>query len=208
MAPFGGNPDELRHLAFLERCLDEPDDERLHRPAVSSLRHNPFAGALAQLSVDSVDAVSFSALQTLAQRDPRSAIGGVIKAAAQACLVSVPPTKAIADAKSCALDAALVLGREAPREVPAFLAGLDAELLAQEAQALFDERAEAPVEVSQVFWRDGGQVLVLLADGRYGVVVKLKGRWRVFTGARDDVLASVPDAHFADATAAVFGDAG
>jgi hypothetical protein len=152
--------------------------------------------------------VSFSALQNLARLDDARAspLRRLISLAALQCLGTVSPSKFTPEATGCATDAAVLISKKAPDELPGFLAGLDMQLMAQEAQAAFDERATTHLTVHRVFWREAGQVLVEFDDGVFGLLVKLKGRWRVFTGRRDDVLANVPDTSFADAAAGLFGD--
>jgi hypothetical protein len=46
-----------------------------------------------------------------------------------------------------------------------------------------------------------------LDDGRFLLVQKVGARWTVFDGARDDVLATVPDEHMESATQAVIAKA-
>lgn len=210
VAALGGSGDELEKLALLQRCLAERDDERLHPKAKQGLHHNPFAQALSKLSPSgSVEPVSLSALEAIARfQDARSsALMRLITQAALQCLCTVSIAKFTADATECSTDAALFIATQAPDELPAFLAGLDQQLLVQEAQAAFDERAPSHLPVWRVWWRHEGQLAVELEDGGYALLVKLKARWRVFTGDRDEVLANVPDEQFGDAAAALFGDA-
>jgi len=106
--------------------------------------------------------------------------------------------------------------REAPPEtgmsVRDFLRELDARLLRLECRAAIEVRLPAgtPVpEVAEVLWRcaDGGRqarhFIARLGDGSLGLVTKLGRAWAWVRGGRDEVLASVPDAHFESAARAV-----
>lgn len=205
----GANSEESEKLTLLELCLSEADDPKLHPKPKQGLQHNPFAQALAKVTQQSpATTVSFSALEALARFDDgrASAWRRLLAQAATQCVVTISPGKSTADATGCATEAALLIATNAPQLATAFLAGLDDQLLAQEAQASFDERAPAHRTVSRVFWRHEGQLLVEFAGDRFGLLVKLKARWRFFEGERDDVLANVPDELFADAAAGVFVD--
>ena len=205
----GASPGDSEKLRLLEQCLVEPDDPKLHPKPKQGLHHNPFAQALAKVTQQSpATAVSFSALEGLARFDDghASSVRRLMSQAATQCVVTVSPGKSTPDATGCATDAALFIATTAPQLATSFLEGLDDALLAQEAQAAFDERAPGHRTVRRVFWRHQGQVLVEFAGGGFGLLVKLKARWRFFEGERDDVLANVPDELFADAAAGVFVD--
>ncbi|NVJ23021.1 MULTISPECIES: hypothetical protein [Myxococcus] len=93
-----------------------------------------------------------------------------------------------------------------------FLVELDARILRLECQAAIAPllTAGAPMpELDEVLWRvDGGKgqarhFIARLRGGTLGLVTKLGARWAWVEGGRDEVLASVPDALFADATRTV-----
>jgi hypothetical protein len=75
-----------------------------------------------------------------------------------------------------------------------------------------DRYAPAPApRVERVIWRadrgngTAGHFLCRLETGEpYGLVTKLKGRWRWAAGERDLVLATLPGEHFEAGTAAFF----
>lgn len=76
-------------------------------------------------------------------------------------------------------------------------------------------KQEMPIEgkVKACLWRGktGAKVthvIVLLDDGKtHGLIAKTKGQWRWQQGARDDILASIPDALMESAVSAVLGGA-
>lgn len=209
VANLGGvAPEDSEKLTLLERCLAEPDDPRLHPKPKQGLHHNPFGQALSKVTPNAAAAVSFSALEALArfEGERTSPLRRLIGLAAIQCVGVVSPAKFIPDATDCAIEAAVLIAARDPQQISTFLAGLDAQLMSQEAQASFDERAPTHHTVSRVFWRSAGRLLVGFEDGGFGLLVKLKARWRFIEGGRDDVLASVPDEQFADAAAGVFGD--
>lgn len=100
-----------------------------------------------------------------------------------------------------------------------FVDALDQCLLREELRGMLARRGdERCALVTRCLWRAaagrarggraaGAQVshwLGELADGRLVLVLKLGARWEVVAGARDEVLAHVPDAHLAAATRAAF----
>lgn len=84
---------------------------------------------------------------------------------------------------------------------------LEGEVLRQECQAAVDAYCDEPIDVRRVWWRGpqgsspAGHFL-FATDDAVGAVTKLKNRWRVVVGARDDVLATLPDDVFEDAARA------
>lgn len=99
--------------------------------------------------------------------------------------------------------------RKSPADVRAFVVDVHALCIHLEALSLLREREQqtsAPVVATP--WRgheDGraSQFVMRLADGRFALLGKLGGRWQLVEGPRDEVLASVPDALFAQAVRAV-----
>ena len=93
-------------------------------------------------------------------------------------------------------------------EVTTFLARLDDELRRLDVVNALAKRKEQPtVPIRHCVWRasDGKAVrlhLAELADGRFGLLCKLKGRYRWMEGERDEILASVPEEWFAGAVSA------
>lgn len=68
------------------------------------------------------------------------------------------------------------------------------------------EQASAPVVAG--LWRgaERGKAthwLVKLANGRYALLWKVRGKWRLVEGTREDTLASVSDEHMKDAVDAL-----
>jgi hypothetical protein len=107
-----------------------------------------------------------------------------------------------------AVQALVAAGRQA--ELPAFLSGLDERILGAEfATEVVDKGKQAkPPAIDRVLWRgDGGKGfptlwLVRLAGGKgYGLLSKVGTRYAWNLGIRDDMLSSVPDTHFQQATA-------
>ncbi|MCP3100392.1 hypothetical protein LZ198_16100 [Myxococcus sp. K15C18031901] len=105
--------------------------------------------------------------------------------------------------------------REAPpgsaMRVREFLSALDATLVRLECRAAIAARLPAGVpvpEVAEVLWRQAGSqrraqhFIARLEDGAWGLVTKIGHRWTWVRGARDEVLASVPDEYFEAATRA------
>lgn len=66
-------------------------------------------------------------------------------------------------------------------------------------------RAAKEADWPEAVHRGRGPVpqLALATAGRDGLYVKLKTRWQWIEGARDEVLVSVPDAHFERAVRAL-----
>jgi hypothetical protein len=101
-------------------------------------------------------------------------------------------------------------------ELRDFLTALDRGIVRHECQEAADQHAEAPApRVERVIWRaDRGNGraghFIFTVEGRetYGLITKLRGRWRWIDGDRDHVLASLPDALFEAGTAAFFAAAG
>lgn len=93
-----------------------------------------------------------------------------------------------------------------PELVTAFIRELDRRILVAEmaSSAVRNAKAEAHFEVARVLWRGPDLFVGQLPDERFALVGKLgaKGKWTLVLGTRDDVLASVPDFAFEDATAA------
>ena len=95
--------------------------------------------------------------------------------------------------------------------VKKFLAALDALILLEDAKRQLGEvsvKPSAPVVASR--WRGaekgkGSHWLVELSNGSFALLWKVKGKWRLVEGERDEVLASVSDAHFKAATQALLG---
>lgn len=96
-----------------------------------------------------------------------------------------------------------------PGEARRFLEKLDALIQLEDAKLQFrkvSEKASAPI-VSGL-WRGAekgksSHWLVKLANGRFALLWKVKGKWRLVEGTRDDALASVPDSHLKDAVNAL-----
>ncbi|NTX37099.1 hypothetical protein HUA74_25325 [Myxococcus sp. CA051A] len=93
-----------------------------------------------------------------------------------------------------------------------FIVELDARILRLECQAAITPLLAAdtpPPELDAVLWRfDGGKgqarhFIARLRGGTLGLVTKLGARWAWVEGRRDEVLASVPDTLFEDATRTV-----
>jgi len=96
--------------------------------------------------------------------------------------------------------------------VAALLDALDRAIVTRELAALMAERAVTPgAPVVEVHYRGRGDaakvpglfLVALEGAGCYGLFVKLKTRWQWLEGGRDEVMASVPDAHFDRAAAAL-----
>lgn len=100
-----------------------------------------------------------------------------------------------------------LLERGLHAKVTPFLAELDERLLNAEFAAVARERVGRELlEPERVLWRgtdakgNAGRWFVRLGPGRYALLHKVGPRWTMVEGARDDVLANVPDAEFAAAT--------
>ncbi len=108
--------------------------------------------------------------------------------------------------RAAAVAAAKLLG-------PSFLEALDAEIVRLDAVTMLQKQEIDPgARVEATLWRGatGAKTthwIVKLDDGRFGLLSKVKGKWRWHEGARDDVLATVPEAHMKEAFAAVLGGA-
>jgi hypothetical protein len=82
-------------------------------------------------------------------------------------------------------------------------------LLLEDAKLQFSKVSEQPsAAVVASRWRGaekgkGSHWLAELAGGSFALLWKVKGKWRLVEGSRDDVLASVPDSHFEAATRAL-----
>jgi hypothetical protein len=105
---------------------------------------------------------------------------------------------------------AILVRADRPGAARALLEAMDREILARDAARRFAEHAtpELAKRVARVAWigleKDKAEhFLVELDDGRWALLSKQKNRWTAHAGARDEVLATVPDAHFAAATKAV-----
>lgn len=92
-----------------------------------------------------------------------------------------------------------------------FLTALDALILLEDAKLkLGDVSVKPSAAMVASRWRGaekgkGSHWLVELANGNFALLWKVKGKWRLVEGGRDEVLASVPDAHFKAATQALLG---
>jgi len=109
------------------------------------------------------------------------------------------------------------LSRQSPREsspsvVREFLLALDGELCRLECAGAVMKRFKKPPPLRSVPWRAAdsrGRTAWWIArfeDGSYGLLGRLGEQWSWVTGPRDDVLASVPDACFSQATLALVGE--
>ncbi len=93
-----------------------------------------------------------------------------------------------------------------PDEASALVRDLDALLVAREWEALRASHPDGAPDVASLLWRGADEkntlahVLVRTKDGGIALLSKAGRRWRWHTGSRDDVLATIPDAHFAEAT--------
>jgi hypothetical protein len=105
------------------------------------------------------------------------------------------------------------LGGAPDRALPAvraFLERLDDAILTRELGVQLEERGMTPSRsIVAVQYRPAGTgalpalILARLESGSYGLWTKLKARWQWIEGGKEDVLASIPDAHFAAAVAAL-----
>ena len=112
-------------------------------------------------------------------------------------------------AREACAQAAQVLAKPRP-----FLEALDALILLEDAKLQFSKVSEKPsAELVASCWRGaekgkGSHWLVKLANGRFALLWKVKGKWRLVEGSREDAIASVPDAHLKDAVAAMAASSG
>ncbi len=118
----------------------------------------------------------------------RSLPGGYNDSAVAACTATVQATVTALAA--------------AGRDVAAYLAEFDRRVLIAEVQAVAKQRSLALSEPRRVLWRgadDKGYPaywVVELAEDELGLVCKIGRRWRLTTGNRAEVLATIPDSHF------------
>jgi hypothetical protein len=103
--------------------------------------------------------------------------------------------------------------RPAPA-VRAFLPRLDDAILLRELAAMLDERELRPTHApTTVLHRPAGTgktpalILTRLEGGSFGLLAKPKTRWQWLEGDKDHVSASIPDAQFAAAVAALMNAA-
>lgn len=105
----------------------------------------------------------------------------------------------------CITNAAIALAKGIPDgDARAFVQALDDAILLNElADKLNDRNIKPTSELARVISRPGampanrtlGVVLARLADGSYGVLVKLKNTWQWHEGDRATAFATVPDAY-------------
>lgn len=92
--------------------------------------------------------------------------------------------------------------KKAPAELPPYLAAVDALCVHLELLTVLRDRGKtlpaSPVETPYRGLTDGkpSHYVTRLGDGRWAVLAKEGARWQLHVGARDEVLASVPDALF------------
>jgi hypothetical protein len=118
------------------------------------------------------------------------------------------PIYAGGPARGAAANLVKLLARKSPATLPQFLADLDALCIHLEALTMLTDRNE-PLSspVAATLWRGHDQRkvthwLMRLDSGELALLRKVGSRWQLIEGARDDVLASVGDAHFASAVRA------
>jgi len=136
-----------------------------------------------------------------------------------ACLLKDNPSRAASSARQAVALAVRVLTarRPGPGRLPArkdgltareLLSGLDVTLVQLEWKALAAKRVppEAAARLEELVWRGDdeqgkpGHYVARLSDGTFGLLTKMKRRWRWFEGSRDDILATVSDHAFEEAT--------
>ncbi|MFO0598080.1 MAG: hypothetical protein U0228_22450 [Myxococcaceae bacterium] len=111
--------------------------------------------------------------------------------------------------EACAKAVAVLASQGKPGDVRRFLERLDALLLTEDARLQLEKVAQkpsAPLKAGRWRGAEKGKTalwLVELEGGRFALLWKLKGQWRFVEGAKEDVLASVPDAHMASAVEAL-----
>lgn len=114
-------------------------------------------------------------------------------------------------ARPSAANVARFYAKKLPSELAPYLKELDALCVVLDAEtAMRDRKHATKSKVANVLWRahEAGKVLfwlLRLEDGDLALFHKEKTRWRLVEGARDDVLATVPEAHFAAAVNAALG---
>lgn len=105
-------------------------------------------------------------------------------------------------ARPAAANVARFLAKKAPAELPGYLRELDAYCLYLEALTqLREKNQKTSAKVAQALWRghENNKVLcwlMRLDNKKLALLFKEKTRWRLVEGERDDVLATVPEAHF------------
>ncbi len=84
-------------------------------------------------------------------------------------------------------------------------AAFDEPAARQEMEARAKRARSVDDELERVVFAPGGLWIARLTNGHFGLLYKAARRGRWVSGSRDDVLASVPDAMFAEAVAALRG---
>lgn len=96
--------------------------------------------------------------------------------------------------------------RDAEASVMEFLRELDRRILAEEMVTAAARHAKAPADfdIARVHWRGPDLFLGQMSGSRdrFALVGKLGKTWSLLTGTRDEMLASVPDVAFEEATRA------
>jgi len=93
-----------------------------------------------------------------------------------------------------------------------YLRDLDDLILIEEMAAMMLEKKQESRAIERVLWRGADAKgtpalwLARLETGRYGLLWKLGGRWTLSTGTRDEMLATIPDAHLSGMEIAVRRD--
>ena len=96
-----------------------------------------------------------------------------------------------------------------PGEARRFLEALDRLIQLHDAKLQLSKVSEKPsAPVVAGLWRGAEKGksthwLVKLDNGRYALLWKVKGKWRLVEGSKEDALASVPDAHLKEAVNAL-----
>lgn len=96
------------------------------------------------------------------------------------------------------------------RGTATFLRELDEQLMIDEVEASIRKYGGKPLHVKNVLWRrdrgngTAGHFLCELEAGDYGVITKLKHRYRFERGPLDDMLSVLPEPLFEEAVNAVF----
>ena len=95
-------------------------------------------------------------------------------------------------------------------DVSEFLRDLDEQLMIDEVEASIRKYGGEPLNVQRVLWRrdrgngTAGHFLCELEAGDYGVITKLKQRYRFERGPLDDMLSVLPEPLFEDAVNAIY----